>query len=201
MMMSTNLSSLLPCATPGAPYGLEAAQEAMKRDIVCPSEFSFGCIVPFEVEIPVGPGATVRHEVKPYERLLPVAMVAYLSGPDIRIEAISRRDDRDAGMTGAGITTTRDPDTFDWEPLKTPFNPFPPDIGPVDSSKGFTIEVSNLTGGASQMFQATFFGAIGGYAGLKYLKEHAGLSDKLYGLLRNWLNESGINPTDTGKKG
>jgi hypothetical protein len=51
------------------------------------------------------------------------------------------------------------------------------------------------------MFQATFFGAIGGYAGLKYLKEHAGLSDKLYGLLRNWLNESGISPADAGKKG
>lgn len=201
MMMSTNLSSLLPCAAPGAPYGLEAAQEAMKRDMVCPSEFAFGCIVPFEVEVPVPAGGSVRHEVKPYERLLPVAMVAYLSGPDIRIEAITRRDDRNAGLTGAGITTTRDPDTFDWEPLKTPFNPFPPDIGPVDSSKGFTIEVSNLTGAASQMFQATFFGAIGGYAGLKYLKEHIGMSDKLYGLLRGWLKESGISPEDTGKKG
>jgi hypothetical protein len=201
MMMSSNLSSLLPCAAPGAPYGLEAAQEAMKRDMICPSEFAFGCIVPFEVEVPVPAGGTVRHEVKPYERLLPVAMVAYLSGPDIRIDAISRRDDRNAGLTGAGITTTRDPDTFDWEPLKTPFNPFPPDIGPVDSSKGFTIEVSNLTGVASQMFQATFFGAIGGYSGLKYLKEHMGMSDKLYGLLRGWLNESGISSEDTGKKG
>jgi hypothetical protein len=200
-MMHSNLSSLLPCAMPGAPYGLEAAQESMKRDIVCPSEFAFGCIVPFEVEIPVGPGATVKHEVKPYERLIPIAMIAYLSGPDIRIESISRRDDREAGLTGGGITTTRDPDTFDWEPLKTPFNPFPPDIGPVDNSKGFTIEVSNLTGAASQMFQATFFGAIGGYAGLKYLKEHGGLTDKLYGLLRDWLNTSGISPTDSGKKG
>lgn len=201
MMISSNLSSLLPCAAPGAPYGLEAAQEAMKRDMICPSEFAFGCIVPFEVEVPVPAGGTVRHEVKPYERLLPVAMVAYLSGPDIRIEAITRRDDRNAGLTGSGITTTRDPDTFDWEPLKTPFNPFPPDIGPVDSSKGFTIEVSNLTGGASQMFQATFFGAIGGYAGLKYLKEHVGMSDKLYGLLRGWLKESGITTEETGKKG
>lgn len=201
MMMSTNLSSLLPCAAPGAPYGLEAAQEAMQRDMICPSEFAFGCIVPFEVEVPVPAGGSVRHEVKPYERLLPVAMVAYLSGPDIRIDAISRRDDRNAGLTGAGITTTRDPDTFDWEPLKTPYNPFPPDIGPVDSSKGFTIEVSNLTGTASQMFQATFFGAIGGYSGLRYLKEHIGMSDKLYGLLRGWLSESGINPEDTGKKG
>jgi hypothetical protein len=201
MMMSSNLSSLLPCAAPGAPYGLEAAQELIKKDMVCPSEFAFGCIVPFEVEVPVPAGGTVRHEVKPYERLLPVAMVAYLSGPDIRIEAITRRDDRNAGLTGAGITTTRDPDTFDWEPLKTPFNPFPPDIGPVDSSKGFTIEVSNLTGTASQMFQATFFGAIGGYAGLKYLKEHIGMSDKLYGLLSGWLKESGITVEGTGKKG
>lgn len=201
MIMSSNLSSLLPCSAPGAPYGLEAAQEAMKRDMICPSEFAFGCIVPFEVEVPVPAGGTVRHEVKPYERLMPVAMVAYLSGPDIRIDAISRRDDRNAGLTGAGITTTRDPDTFDWEPLKTPFNPFPPDIGPVDSSKGFTVEVSNLTGVASQMFQATFFGAIGGYSGLKYLKEHIGMSDKLYGLLRGWLSESGISPEDTGKKG
>ena len=200
-MITSNLSNLLPCAAPGAPYGLEAAQEAAMKKNPCPGEFAFGCIIPFEVEIPVAPGATVRHEVKPYERMLPVAMVAYLSGPDIRIEAISRRDDRDAGMTGTGISTTRDPDTFDWEPLKTPFNPFPPDIGAVDSSKGFTIEVSNLTGGASQMFQATFFGAIGGYAGLKYLKEHIGLSDKLYSLLRNWLSESGISPADSGKKG
>jgi hypothetical protein len=200
MLISSNLNSLLPCA-PGAPYGLEAAQEAMKRDMVCPSEFAFGCIVPFEVEIAVGPGLTVRHEVKPNERLMPVAMVAYLSGPDIRIESISRRDDRAAGLTGTGITTTRDPDTFDWEPLKTPFNPFPPDIGAVDSSKGFTIEVSNLTGGASQLFQATIFGAIGGFAGLKYLKEHVGLSDKLYGLLREWLTQSGINPADSSKKG
>ena len=199
-MITSNLNSLLPCA-PGASFGLDAAQEAMKRDIVCASEWMLGCIVPFEVEIPVPAGATVRHEVKPYERLMPVAMVAYLSGPDIRIEAISRRDDRDAGMTGAGITTTRDPDTFDWESLKTPFNPFPPDIGAVDSSKGFTIEVSNLTGPDSQMFQATFFGAIGGYAGLKYLKEHIGLSDKLYGLLHNWLGESGISPTSSSSKG
>ena len=201
MLTVSNLSSLLPCAVPGAPYGLEAAQEAMRKDIVCPSEFAFGCIVPFEVEVPVQAGGTRVHEVKPYERLLPVAMVAYLSGPDIRIEAITRRDDRDAGLTGAGITTTRDPDTFDWEPLKTPFNPFPPDIGPVDSSKGFTIKLSNLTGGASQMFQATFFGAIGGYAGLKYLKEHIGLSDQLYSHLRSWLNESGISPSDSSKKG
>ena len=201
MLTVSNLSSLLPCAAPGAPYGLEAAQEAMRQKIVCPSEFAFGCIVPFEVEVAVAAGATVRHEVKPYERLLPVAMVAYLSGPDIRIEAITRRDDRNAGLTGAGITTTRDPDTFDWEPLKTPFNPFPPDIGPVDSSKGFTIKLSNLTGGASQMFQATFFGAIGGYTGLKYLKEHIGLSDKLYNMLRSWLSESGISPGDSGKKG
>ncbi|WP_232296552.1 hypothetical protein [Plesiocystis pacifica] len=200
-MFNTTLNSLLPCAAPGAPYGLEAAQQAMKQEITCPSEFAFGCLVPFEVEVPVPAGGRVRHEVKPYERLMPVAMVAYLSGPDIRIEAISRRDDRDAGMTGTGITTTRDPDTFDWEALKTPFNPFPPDIGPVDSSKGFTIEVSNLTGSDSQMFQATFFGAIGGYAGLRYLKEHIGLSDKLYGLLSNWLSESGINPTSAGKKG
>ena len=51
------------------------------------------------------------------------------------------------------------------------------------------------------MFQATFFGAIGGYAGLKYLKEHIGLSDKLYGMLRGWLNESGITPGDSSKKG
>lgn len=200
-MIGTNLNSLLPCAAPGAPYGLEAAQELMRKDMVCPSEFAFGCIVPFEVEVAVPAGGTVRHEVKPYERLLPVAMVAYLSGPDIRIESITRRDDRDAGLTGAGITTTRDPDTFDWEPLKTPFNPFPPDIGPVDSSKGFTIEVSNLTGANSQMFQATFFGAIGGYSGLKYLKEHVGLSDKLYGLLRGWLSESGITPSESSKKG
>jgi len=200
-MFNSNLNSLLPCAAPGAPYGLEAAQQAIRQDIACPSEFAFGCLVPFEVEVPVPAGGRVRHEVKPYERLMPVAMVAYLSGPDIRIEAISRRDDRDAGMTGTGITTTRDPDTFDWEALKTPFNPFPPDIGPVDSSKGFTIEVSNLTGSDSQMFQATFFGAIGGYAGLRYLKEHIGLSDKLYGLLSNWLSESGINPTSSGKKG
>ena len=196
-MIQNNLNSLLPCA----PFGLDAAQEAMKHDIVCASEWTIGCIVPFEVEIPVAAGTTVRHEVKPYERIMPVAMVAYLSGPDIRIEAISRRDDRDAGMTGAGITTTRDPDTFDWESLKTPFNPFPPDIGAVDSSKGFTIEVSNLTGPDSQMFQATFFGAIGGYAGLKYLKEHIGLSDKLYGLLHNWLGESGISPTSSSSKG
>lgn len=200
-MIGTNLNSLLPCAAPGAPYGLEAAQELMRKDMICPSEFAFGCIVPFEVEVAVPAGGTVRHEVKPYERLLPVAMVAYLSGPDIRIESITRRDDRDAGLTGAGITTTRDPDTFDWEPLKTPFNPFPPDIGPVDSSKGFTIEVSNLTGANSQMFQATFFGAIGGYSGLKYLKEHVGLSDKLYGLLRGWLSESGITPSESSKKG
>jgi len=199
-MMISNLSSLLPCAAPTA-FGLEAAQEAIHSKIVCPGEFAFGCMVPFEVEVPVPPGTTVRHEVKPYERLLPVAMVAYLSGPDIRIEAISRRDDRNAGLTGAGITTTRDPDTFDWESLKTPFNPFPPDIGPVDSSKGFTIEVSNLTGGESQMFQATFFGAIGGYAGLKYLKEHIGLSPKLYNMLHSWLSESGITPADGGKKG
>ena len=198
-MFQTNLNSLLPCAAPGAPYGLESAQEAMKRDIVCPSEFAFGCLVPFEIEVPVPAGGTVRHEVKPNERLLPVAMVAYLSGPDIRIEAITRRDDRAAGLTGTGISTTRDPDTFDWEPLKTPFNPFPPDIGPVDSSKGFTIAVSNLTGAASQMFQATFFGAIGGYSGLRYLKEHVGLSDKLYGLLSNWLRESGITPDSSSK--
>ena len=200
-MVGSNMNSLLPCATPGAPYGLEAAQELMHNKMVCPSEFAFGCIVPFEVEVPVPAGGTVRHEVKPYERLMPVAMVAYLSGPDIRIEAISRRDDRDAGLTGGGITTTRDPDTFDWEPLKTPFNPFPPDIGAVDSSKGFTIQVSNLTGADSQMFQATFFGAIGGYAGLRYLKEHTGLSDKLYAMLRSWLTESGISPDDAGKKG
>ena len=201
MMISSNLNSLLPCTAPGAPFGLEAAQEAIKNDMICPSEFAFGCIVPFDVEVPVPAGGRVRHEVKPYERLLPVAMVAYLSGPDIRIDAITRRDDRDAGLTGTGISKTRDPDTFDWEPLKTPFNPFPPDVGPVDSSKGFTIAVSNLTGSDSQMFQATFFGAIGGYAGLKYLKEHIGMSDKLYGLLRGWLNESGIRPEESGKKG
>jgi hypothetical protein len=198
--MISTIHPLLPCK-PGAPYGLEAAQEAMQRDIVCPGEFAFGCIVPFEVEIAVGPGLTVRHEVKPNERLWPVAMVAYLSGPDIRIEAISRRDNRDAGLTGNGITTTRDPDTFDWDALKTPFNPFPPDIGPVDSSKGFTIQVSNLTGPASQLFQSTIFGAIGGYAGLKYLKEHSGLSDKVYDLLRDWLGRSGISPADSSSKG
>ncbi|EDM78371.1 hypothetical protein PPSIR1_21084 [Plesiocystis pacifica SIR-1] len=196
----SNLNTLLPRA-PGGPYGLEAAQDSIQRNLPCAGEFSIGYIVPFEVEIPVPAGGRKRHEVKPNERLLPVAMVAYLSGPDIRIEAITRRDDRDAGLTGTGITTTRDPDTFDWEPLKTPFNPFPPDIGPVDSSKGFTIEVSNLTGSDSQMFQATFFGAIGGYAGLRYLKEHLGLSDSLYGQLRSWLSSSGIRPEDSGSKG
>ena len=199
-MITTNLSALLPCAAPGAPYGLEAAQEAIQRDMICPSEFAFGCIVPFEVEFPVAAGTRVAHEVKPNERLLPVAMVAYLSGPDIRIEAITRRDDRAAGLTGTGITTIRDPDTFDWEALKTPFNPFPPDIGPVDSSKGFKIEVSNTTGISSQIFQATFFGAIGGYSGLNYLKTNGGLSDKLYAKLRSWLGESGISE-DNGKKG
>ena len=200
-MIGTNLNSLLPCAAPGAPYGLEAAQEAMNREMVCPSEFAFGCIVPFEVEIAVAAGGRAIHEVKPNERLLPVAMVAYLSGPDIRIEAITRRDDRAAGLTGTGIVTTRDPDTFDWESLKTPFNPFPPDIGPVDSSKGFKIEVSNLTGSESQLFQATFFGAIGGYAGLRYLKDNVGLSDQLYATLRRWLSDSGITPENSGKKG
>ena len=76
--------------------------------------------------------------------------------------------------------TTRDPDTFDWESLKTPFNPFPPDIGTVDSSKGFTIEVSNNTGLNAQLFQATFFGAIGGHAGLRYMRKNFGLSSKLH---------------------
>jgi len=199
-MILSNLNSLLPCTTPGAPYGLELAQKAIREDMVCPTEFAFGCIVPFEVEIPVPAGGRASQEIKPNYRLVPVAMVAYLSGPDVRIETISRRDDRAAGLTGTGITTTRDPDTFDWDALKTPFNPFPPDIGPVDSSKGFTVEVSNLTGVASQMFQATFFGAIGGYAGLKYLKDNVGLSDKLTGMLRGWLRESGISE-DTGKGG
>jgi len=198
-MIHSNLSSLLPCAAPRGAYGLETAQECIKQDLVCPSEFAFGCIVPWEVEVPVPAGGTVDHEVKPFLRLLPIAMVAYLSGPDIRIDAIGRRDDRDAGMTGTGITKTRDPDTFDWESLKTPFNPFPPDIGPVDSSKGFTIKVSNLTGADSQMFQATFFGAVGGYAGLKYLQDNIGLSDKLFSMLAGWLRESGI--ADAATKG
>ena len=61
------------------------------------------------------------------------------------------------------------------------------------------IEVSNLTGAGSQMFQATFFGAIGGYAGLKYLKDHMGLSDKLYGQLTQWLNKSGIPASSSGE--
>jgi len=199
-MMNTQLQTLLPCASPGAPFGLELAQELIQKEMVCPSEFSFGCIVPFEVEIPVPAGGRVVHEIKPNERLIPVAMVAYLSGPDIRIEEISRRDDRAAGLTGSGITTTRDPDTFDWESLKTPFNPFPPDVGAADSSKGFKITLSNLTGATTQLFQATFFGAIGGYSGLKYLREHAGLSPQLFELLQGWLAQSGITDS-TGKKG
>ncbi|NVB37237.1 hypothetical protein G6O69_37975 [Pseudenhygromyxa sp. WMMC2535] len=172
----------------------------MERKMVCPSEFAFGCVVPFEVEIALAPGTRVSHEVKPNVRLLPVAMVAHLSGSDIRIEAITRRDDRAAGLTGTGITTTRDPDSFDWEPLKTPFNPFPPDIGPVDSSKGFQITVSNLTGDKSQLFQATFFGAIGGYAGLRYLQDNIGLSDQLFSKLGTWLRESGITIESSGAK-
>jgi hypothetical protein len=199
-MMNSHLNSLLPCAAPGAPYGLEAAQELMQKEMVCPSEFAFGCIVPFEIEIPVPAGTRVAHEIKPNERLIPIAMVAYLSGPDIRIEEISRRDDRAAGLTGTGITTTRDPDTFDWESLKTPFNPFPPDVGAADSSKGFKITVSNLTGATTQLFQATFFGAIGGYLGLKYLREHAGLSPMLSDMLQAWLAKSGITDS-AGKKG
>jgi hypothetical protein len=199
-MILSNLQSLLPCSTPGAPYGLQEAQSAIRNDDICPSEFAFGCVVPFEVEIAVIAGGTASQEIKPNFRLIPVAMVAYLSGPDIRIETITRRDDRAAGLTGTGITTTRDPDTFDWDALKTPFNPFPPDIGPVDSSKGFTVEVSNLTGSSPQLFKATFFGAIGGYAGLKYLKDNIGLSDRLVALLRGWLRESGITE-DTGKGG
>jgi hypothetical protein len=198
--MFNNLQSLLPCSGPGAPYGLDEAQKSMREELLCPSEFAFGCIVPFEVEIAVPPNQRVSQEIKPYCRLIPVAMVAYLSGPDIRIETISRRDDRAAGLTGTGITTTRDPDTFDWDALKTPFNPFPPDVGPVDSAKGFTVEVSNITGAASQMFQATFFGAIGGYAGLQYLKDNIGLSDKLAAKLRDWLHKSGINE-GAGKAG
>ncbi|MFV8750355.1 hypothetical protein ACNOYE_07375 [Nannocystaceae bacterium ST9] len=199
MTPNTQLTNLLPCTAPGAPFGLERAQELIAAEMVCPSEFTFGCVVPFEVEIPVAAGSRVVHEIKPNERLIPVALVAYLSGPDIRIEEISRRDDRAAGLTGSGITTVRDPDTFDWEALKTPFNPFPPDVGAADSSKGFKITVSNLTGAATQLFQGTFFGAIGGYAGLKYLREHAGLSPKLFELLQAWLAKSGI--TDESKKG
>ena len=74
-MMNSNLNSLLPCIMPGAPYGLEAAQEACNSGLVCSSEFALGCLVPFEVEVPVPAGGTVRHEVKPNCRLLPVAMV------------------------------------------------------------------------------------------------------------------------------
>ncbi len=198
-MIGNQLSSLLPC-NPGAPFGLDQAQELIKKDMICPSEFAFGCVVPFEVEIPVPAGQTVEREIKPNERLIPIALVAYLSGPDIRIEEISRRDDRAAGLTGTGITTTRDPDTFDWESLKTHFNPFPPDVGAADSSKGFKIKVSNLTGPTTQLFQGTFFGAIGGYAGLKYLREHAGLSPKLFDLLQAWLAQAGITDS-AGKKG
>lgn len=197
IIQTSTLNSLLPCTTPGAPYGIEAAQEAMRQQRKCHSEFAFGCIVPFEVEFPIPPGGQVKHEVKPNHRLIPVALVSYLSGPDVRIEAINRRDDRPAGMTGTGITTTRDPDTFDWEPLKTPFNPFPPDVGPVDASKGFILEASNLTGAATQMFQGTFFGAIGGYAGLAYLHKYGGLSEHVMNELREWLANSGIR--DEGK--
>ncbi|NVB40337.1 hypothetical protein G6O69_21030 [Pseudenhygromyxa sp. WMMC2535] len=174
----------------------------MERKMICPSEFAFGCIVPFEVEVAVPAGGRKVHEVKPNERLVPVAMVAYLSGPDIRIESITRRDDRAAGLTGTGIVTSRDPDAYDWESLKTPFNPFPPDIGSINSSKGFKIEVSNLTGVTSQLFQATFFGALGGHSGLTYLKNNIGLSDQLYAKLRRWLSDSGINtPEDSGENG
>ena len=170
----------------------------MREELVCASEFAFGCIVPFEIEVPVPAGGRVEHEVKPNVRLVPVAMVAHLSGPDIRIEAISRNDSRDAGLTGSGITAVRDPEAFDWAALQTPFNPFPPDIGPVDSSKGFKLRVSNLTGVGTQMFQATVFGAIGGYAGLKFLKEHMGLSSVLLTNLQEWLGKSGFSPSDSG---
>ena len=190
-MILSNLNSLLPC-TPGAPYGLELAQKSISENLSCSGEFAFGCLVPFEVEFPVAAGGRASQEIKPNQRLVPVAMVAHLSGPDVRLESISRRDDRAAGLTGTGITTTRDPHNFDWYALQTPFNPFPPDIGPVDSSKGFTVHASNLTGVAAQMFQATFFGAIGGYAAINYLKDYHGLSDGLAGKLRSWLRESGI---------
>lgn len=190
-MATRDLNHLLPCSTPVA-YGLDSAQEAIRGGSYCPHEFAFGCIVPFEVEIPVSPNATVEREIKPYLRLLPVAMVAYLSGPDIRIEALTRRDDRPAGMTGSGITQTRDPDSFDWESLKTPYNPFPPDIGPVDSSKGFRIKVSNLTGTEVQMFVATFFGAVGGRAGLNFIRDNIGMSSQLYDSLCEWLHKSDI---------
>lgn len=200
-MIGNQLTSLLPCAAPGGSFGLDQAQELMKKEMVCPGEFAFGCVVPFEVEVPVPAGGRVVHEIKPNERLIPIAMVAYLSGPDIRIEEISRRDDRPAGLNGNGITTSRDPDTFDWESLKTHFNPFPPDVGAADQSKGFKITLSNLTGAGTQLFQATFFGAIGGYEGLKYLRAHAGLSPKLFDLLQAWLANSGIAADSAAKKG
>ena len=60
------------------------------------------------------------------------------------------------------------------------------------------MRVSNLTGVGTQMFQATVFGAIGGYAGLKFLKEHMGLSSVLLTNLQEWLGKSGFSPSDSG---
>jgi len=93
-------------------------------------------------------------------------------------------------LTGSGITTVRDPDTFDWEALETPFNPFREgvqDHGLEPDRLGDPAVSGHLLRGDRRL------------RGLEYLREHAGLSPKLFELRQACLAKSGI--TDESKKG
>jgi hypothetical protein len=103
--------------------------------------------------------STVIVVIRPRESGIVLAMLMDKSGPDIVIDLWEDARGKQVGIEGAdqtnGITDAWDPANFGADILRTPYNPLPPNLGPISPRTGMELTVSNTnSGGVDQFFSA-----------------------------------------------
>lgn len=189
------------CDSLGSCYGPQTYAE-LARSGWRPSRYEVGCLIPMQhsdsIPPPPAPANTVTVALEPRQEVLPVAAVLdFGTGADIIIDSIVGPDGDAAGIKGDGIGPTWDPAGFSYEALRSCVNPFPRDVGIIDSSQGLEYTVTN-SGGAAQLFGGITWGHVAGEKAIEYMRDNGMISKwegRMLELLAEWC-ESGTCPKE-----
>lgn len=113
---------------------------------------------PLSTFLAIPPASSVPVAIRPREAGIVLAMLMYNSGADISVTAWDDSRGKTVGIEAAegtnGITDAWDPANFDPRILETPYNPLPPNLGPITPTVGMVLTVTNAHTADTQFFSA-----------------------------------------------
>ncbi len=140
----------------------------------CPGRFEVGCQIPmrFLFNIPAA-GATVS--IEPKQPNQPIALIADRSTAGLVLSNIDGPDGKSIGMEGVGISgVVYDLGEFSNEALRSDVNPWPQNVGIINSVNGIDFEFG---AGANVDFRGILYGYVMGMKGLEYARKCGMISD------------------------